>query len=116
MKEKLRKLFTQHVFYTKLYMESSMADLSDVKVISERLLRNQDDIGNFIKSIVGVVNGNNLSMLLREHILAASEVINAVKNNDEKRIKVAVTKAISTLRDRFFTTSATGSTTKNDPE
>ena len=51
---------------------------------AERLLRNQDDIGNAIKPVYGEAAGNKLTSLLREHILIAADIVTAAKagNND----------------------------------
>lgn len=95
MKEKMRKLFTDHAFYTKFYIESALSDLPDVKVITNRLLQNQVDIGNFVKPVVGNVNGDQLASLLKEHILAAAGAVNAIKKEDEKEVKIAVEKVFA---------------------
>ena len=95
MKEKMRKLFTDHAFYTKFYIESALSDLPDVKVITNRLLQNQVDIGNFVKPVVGNVNGDHLASLLKEHILAAAGAVSAVKKEDEKEVKTAVDKVFA---------------------
>src|SRR5512135_678520 len=45
----MRKLWEDHITYTRNYIISALAGLEDVGKIAERLLRNQDDIGNAIK-------------------------------------------------------------------
>ena len=49
----------------------------------ERLLKNQDDIGNSIKPYYGEEAGNKLSALLREHIQLAGQVLEAAKTNNK---------------------------------
>ncbi|MMZ63431.1 hypothetical protein D1872_256870 [compost metagenome] len=53
----------------------------------ERLLRNQQDIGNLIKPYYGEAAGNKLADLLREHILIAGKIVAAAKANDQAAVK-----------------------------
>jgi len=85
----MRKLWDDHVTYTRNYIISSLANLEDAGIVAGRLLRNQDDIGNAIKPIYGVEAGNKLAALLREHITIATEVVKAAKMNNNE----ALTKA-----------------------
>lgn len=81
----MRKLWEDHIIYTRNYIISALADLEDAGKIAERLLKNQDDIGNAIKPIYGDEAGEKLTSLLRDHILVATEVVKAAKmgNNEE---------------------------------
>lgn len=53
----------------------------------DRLLKNQDDIGNSIKPYYGEDSGNKLASLLREHIELAGKVLEAAKNKDSKSLE-----------------------------
>jgi len=81
----MRKLWEDHITYTRNYIISALADLEDTGKVAERLLKNQDDIGNAIKPIYGDDAGKKLASLLRDHILVATEVVKAAKagNNEE---------------------------------
>ncbi|MBI5101078.1 MAG: glycosyltransferase [Nitrospirae bacterium] len=81
----MRKLWEDHIIFTRNYIISALADLEDGGKVAERLLRNQDDIGNAIKPFYGYEAGKKLAALLRDHILVATEVVQAAKmgNNDE---------------------------------
>ena len=81
----MRKLWEDHITYTRNYIISALADLEDTDKVAERLLKNQDDIGNAIKPIYGDDAGKKLASLLRDHILVATEVVKAAKavNNEE---------------------------------
>ena len=81
----MRKLWEDHITYTRNYIISALADLEDTGKVAERLLKNQDDIGNAIKPIYGDEAGIKLALLLRDHILVATEVVKAAKagNNEE---------------------------------
>lgn len=75
----MRKLWEDHITYTRNYIISALAGLDDQGKIAERLLRNQDDIGNAIKPFYGDAAGAKLTALLRDHILIAVDVVKAAK-------------------------------------
>jgi hypothetical protein len=75
----MRKLWEDHITYTRNFIISSLAGLEDVGKVAERLLKNQDDIGNAIKPIYGEEAGKKLAALLRDHILIAVDVVKAAK-------------------------------------
>jgi len=75
----LRKLFTDHGFYTKFVINSIVDGAPDLEALLERLMQNQKDIGDQVKPIVGEANGNRLTEVLSEHIRLAGEVIKAAK-------------------------------------
>lgn len=87
-----RKLWINHVLWTRNYIISDMNSLEDKAQVLERLLKNQDDIGNSIKPYYGEEAGNKLSSLLREHIKLAGQVLDAAqsgnKNDFEKNNKL----------------------------
>lgn len=85
----MRSLWEDHVIYTRNYIISSLANLPDTDAVAQRLLKNQDDIGNAIKPFYGNAAGNKLTTLLREHILIAAEVVKAAKSNDSAALKTS---------------------------
>lgn len=78
----MRKLWEDHVTWTRLYIVSALSDLPDKEATAQRLLQNQEDIGNAIKPFYGEAAGDQLSALLRDHILTAAELLDAAKNGD----------------------------------
>src|SRR5438132_1023898 len=62
----MRKLWEDHIVYTRNFIISAIADLGDKEAVTNRLLENQDDIGNAIKPYYGPVAATELSKLLRE--------------------------------------------------
>lgn len=74
-----RRLWIDHVYWTRNFVVSDIANLEDKAEVLQRLLKNQDDIGNSIKAYYGEDAGNKLSALLREHIQIAGQVIAAAK-------------------------------------
>lgn len=89
LRRAMNKLWSDHVFWTRLYIISATEDKPDLKVTTDRLLRNQDDIGNAIIPYYGAKAGNELAKLLREHILISADVVKAAKSGNEKEFKNA---------------------------
>jgi hypothetical protein len=75
----MRKLWEDHVTWTRLYIVSAIAGLPDVEPTAQRLLRNQADIGAAIKPFYGDAAGDRLTALLRSHILIAADLVTAAK-------------------------------------
>src|ERR1051325_7034472 len=69
----MRKLWEDHITYTRNYIISTLADLPDGEAVAKRLLKNQDDIGDAIKPYYGDEPGKKVAALLRDHILIATE-------------------------------------------
>lgn len=86
LRANMRKLWTDHVSYTRNFITSSLAGLEDTDAVTKRLLRNQDDIGNAIKPIYGKEAGDKLAVLLRDHILIAAEITNAAKAGNNEAV------------------------------
>ena len=79
----LRKLWIDHVIWTRNYIVSAIAGLEDQEEVLERLLKNQQDIGNAIKPYYGEEAGNQLAGLLKEHIVIAGKIVAAAKSGNQ---------------------------------
>ena len=88
----MRKLWEDHVTWTRLYIVSFAAGLPDTQPAAERLLRNQADIGNAIKPFYGDAAGDGLTALLRPHILIAADLLKAAKAGDTAGVQAASTR------------------------
>ena len=82
----MRKLWEDHVTWTRLYIVSGAAGLPDKDATAQRLLQNQVDIGNSIKPFYGDEAGNKLTALLKEHIMGAVDLLAAAKANDQPKV------------------------------
>ena len=85
----MRTLWDDHVVWTRLYIVSALADLPDRQATTDRLLRNQTDIGDAIKPYYGEEAGTKLTGLLREHILIAADIVTAAKAGDSAKLEPA---------------------------
>jgi len=82
----MRKLWEDHITWTRLAIVSFAHDLPDLPATQDRLLRNQVDIGNAIKPYYGRAAGNQLTALLTEHITGAVALLHAAKAGDQSLI------------------------------
>lgn len=82
LKTALRKLWEDHITYTRNFIISALAGLPDQPAVTARLLRNQDDLGDAIKPFYGNPAGARLTALLRAHILIAADVVASAKAGD----------------------------------
>ena len=82
----MRKLWEDHITWTRVFIISAAADLPDKDAATQRLLQNQTDIGNAIKPYYGAAAGDQLTALLRDHILISADVVAAAKANDQAKL------------------------------
>lgn len=85
----MRRLWEQHVTWTRLFIVSFAADLPDLQATTDRLLQNQVDIGDAVKPFYGDAAGNQLTALLKDHILTAADVLTAAKAGDTAALQQA---------------------------
>jgi hypothetical protein len=85
--DNMRRLWEDHITWTRLFIVSASADLPDTPATTQRLLRNQDDIGDAIKPFYGRAAGERLSLLLKEHILVAADLLASAKAGDQAAVE-----------------------------
>ena len=78
----MRKLWEDHVTWTRLFIVSFAHDLPDLGATTDRLLQNQVDIGDAVKPFYGEAAGRRLTTLLTEHITTAATLLEAAKAGD----------------------------------
>lgn len=87
LKYGMQKVWIEHAWWTRSLIVSKIANLEDQKDVLNRLLWNQEDIGNLIKPYYGEGAGNKLTELLKEHIVIAGQIIDAAKSNDSANVE-----------------------------
>jgi hypothetical protein len=85
----MRKLWEDHITWTRLVIVSTAADLPDREATTQRLLRNQQDIGDAVKPYFGDAAGDRLTALLKDHIVGTANVLAAAKAGDAARVESA---------------------------
>jgi len=92
LKQDMRKLWTDHVVWTRDYIVAAVGDQPDAKAAADRLMKNQEDIGNAVAKFYGASAGQQLTTLLKSHISIAVDLIKAAKAGDKAAQQQADTK------------------------
>ncbi len=85
----MRKLWEDHITWTRMFIISDVAGLPDLDPTVSRLLKNQTDIGTAITPYYGDAAGAELTALLRSHILTAANLLAAAKDGDAPAVQTA---------------------------
>ena len=83
LKQDMRKLWTDHVVWTRDYIIAAVGDQPGAKAAANRLMKNQEDIGNAVAPFYGAPAGQQLTTHLKEHITIAVDLIKAAKAGDK---------------------------------
>jgi hypothetical protein len=89
LRNDMRRLWEDHVTWTRLAIISLTTDSPDTGATVGRLLQNQTDIGDAIEPFYGEAAGDELTRLLRQHILIAAELIAAARTGDQPAVAAA---------------------------
>ncbi len=87
LKADMQKAWIDHTIWTRSYIVSAISNRQDQKDVLDRLLQNQQDIGNVIKPYYGEAARNKLADILREHILIAGKIVAAAKAGNQADVR-----------------------------
>jgi len=87
----MRKLWEDHVTWTRLAIVDVAAGAPDTGPTVARLLQNQVDIGNAVKPFYGDAAGVGLTALLTTHIVLAANILVDAKAGDTTGVNENVT-------------------------
>lgn len=90
--DEMRRLWEDHIVWTRGFIISTAHDLPDLAPTTQRLLRNQVDIGNAFRRFYGDRVADQLTQLLTDHILIAAQLVNAAKAGDSAAVAEASAK------------------------
>jgi hypothetical protein len=85
--DQMRKLWEDHITWTRLAIVDLEAKAPDTKQTVARLLANQTAIGNAIKPFYGAAAGNRLTALLRQHITDAAAIVEDATAGNAQKLK-----------------------------
>ncbi len=75
----LRKLWMEHVFWTRSFIISTAAGLGDLPYVTRRLLRNPGDFADVLRPLYGADIAGRFSDLFTEHLTIAGSLVNNAK-------------------------------------
>lgn len=81
--DQMRKLWEDHVTWTRLAIVQFAADAPGLGATNERLFQNQADIGDAIRPYYGAFADDKLTTLLTQHITVAVDILKAAKAKDQ---------------------------------
>jgi hypothetical protein len=95
----LRRIWADHVIWTREYMVAAIANAPDAPTVAGRLLANQEHIGSAVVPFYGEAAGTALTDLLKQHILVAVELIDAAKTGNQEKFADADRRWARNARD-----------------
>jgi hypothetical protein len=99
LRQEMRRLWEDHITWTRLAIISLTTDSADTDATVGRLLKNQTDIGDAVKPFYGEAAGNELTRQLRLHILIAADVVAAARAGNQADLADAQVRWLSNADD-----------------
>ena len=99
LRQEMRRLWEDHITWTRLAIISLTTDSPDTEATVGRLLENQTDIGDAVKPFYGEAAGNELTRQLRLHILIAADVVAAARAGDQAELADAQARWLANADD-----------------
>ena len=88
----LRKLWEEHVIWTRLTIMSIANGSPDIQLVSQRLLKNPNDFETLFMPLYGPTVSGKFKELLKEHLLIAADLVNAAKKKDNASVNLIESK------------------------
>jgi len=92
--EDMRQLWSDHVYWTRLYIVAFANGGDDQQPTLDRLLKKQQQIGTAFGGYFGDLEGQHLTDLLTQHIQLAGQILVAAKAGDDA--------SVATLKQQWF--------------
>lgn len=85
MLKRLRLLWSQHVYWTRMFIISTVSVLDDLNEVTNRLLRNPKDFARLFSPVFGSKSAAKFDELLTEHLKIGGDLVNAAKNHESNK-------------------------------
>jgi hypothetical protein len=82
-----RKLWEQHIMWTRSLIISTAANLGDLPPVTKRLLQNPWDFANEFRQFYGDEKAKSFAKLLTEHLLFAAKLVNDAKAGNKNEVE-----------------------------
>lgn len=75
----IRRLWMEHVLWTRFFIVSTASSLPDLPFVTRRLLQNPVDFAKVLQPLYGKQTAMQFQQLFTDHLLIAAELVNAAK-------------------------------------
>ncbi|MEL7608484.1 MAG: acetylglutamate kinase [Bacillota bacterium] len=77
-----RRLWNEHVLWTRFFIVSTAFNSPDLQFVTQRLLQNPKDFAEELQPFYGKKKATQFEQLLADHLLIAAQLVNAAKAGD----------------------------------
>ena len=95
LKVTMRKLWEDRSIWMRMFIVDLLSNSPSIDNTSNRLLKNQEAIGNCMKSFFGDTAGDTIISLLKDHITIVTDLLKAIKIGDVVRTTTLETDAVT---------------------
>ena len=78
----LRRLWIEHVLWTRMFIQSTLDSSGAVEEVTNRLLQNPVDFAAALTPLYGETAAGRFEAFFRDHLLIAAQLVNAAKAGD----------------------------------
>jgi len=83
----MRRLWIEHVLWTRFFIVSTAFSLPDLQAVTERLLQNPGDFARVLRPLYGEKIAAEFERLFTDHLLIAAALVNAAKAGDGPEVE-----------------------------
>ncbi|MDD2519215.1 MAG: acetylglutamate kinase [Bacilli bacterium] len=88
LSNELRRLWEEHIIWTKLTIMALASDAPDTRLVTNRLLKNADDFGHLFAFFYDESIAEHFKSLIRDHLTIAADLVVAAKKGDNNSVKI----------------------------
>jgi hypothetical protein len=81
-----RELWEEHIMWTRSFIISTVSDLGDLDLVTQRLLGNPEDFADVLRRFYGYDNSRKFEALFKNHLLLAAKLLNDAKAGDTQSV------------------------------
>jgi len=88
LNNELRRLWEEHIVWTKLTIMALASNAPDTKFVTNRLLKNADDFGHLFAFFYDQSIAEQFKNLISDHLTIATDLVVAAKKGDNNSVKI----------------------------
>lgn len=87
LRRSMEKLCADHAMWTRQFIVSAVAGVGDAELAEQRLLKNQEDIGNAMIPFYGLEVGEHFAKLLKDQVVIVANIVKAATARNDAKVK-----------------------------